>query len=117
MDRAWDAWQPIKPMAPFMNQAMLQTVLASDTVRFVGEPVAAVVTEEMYQGEDAIELVDVDYDFLPAVGDMTAARAAARAFLSPPAASTVVCRYGDATAADPHLFDGCEVVASEVVQN
>ncbi len=61
---------PLKPMAPFMNQAMVQPLLASDTVRFVGEPVAAVVTEEMYQGEDAIELVDVDYDFLPAVVNM-----------------------------------------------
>ena len=57
-------------MMPNMNQAMLQPLLASDTVRFVGEPVAAVVTEEMYQGEDAIELVDVDYEILPAVVNM-----------------------------------------------
>jgi carbon-monoxide dehydrogenase large subunit len=32
------------------------------------EPVA-VITEDPYQGEDAIELVDVDYDLLPAVVD------------------------------------------------
>ena len=70
-------------MAPNMNQAMLQTLLASDTVRFVGEPVAAVVTEEMYQGEDAIELVDVDYDFLPAVVDMNDALSGETGLLFP----------------------------------
>ena len=74
-DLAADGIKPLKPMAPNMNQAMLQTLLASDTVRYVGEPVAVVVTEEMYQGEDAIELVDIDYDFLPAVVDMNDALA------------------------------------------
>jgi len=34
----------IKPMMPNWNAAMTQTLLASDTVRYVGEPVAAVVT-------------------------------------------------------------------------
>ncbi|MGH3213049.1 MAG: hypothetical protein ACRDL9_00510, partial [Trebonia sp.] len=45
---------PVKPMMPNMNQKMVQPLLATDVVRFVGEPVAAVITEEMYQGEDAI---------------------------------------------------------------
>ena len=31
-------------------------------VRFVGEPVAAIVAEERYQGADAAELVFVDYE-------------------------------------------------------
>ena len=61
---------PARPMMPSMNQHMVQGLLATDVVRFVGEPVAAVVTEEPYQGEDAIELVDVDYDLLPAVVDL-----------------------------------------------
>ena len=108
---------PAKPPAPFMNQAMLQTLLASDTVRFVGEPVAAVVTEELYQGEDAIELVDVDYDFLPAVVNMNDALAGTRGLLFPEAETNLVCTFGDASASSANLFDGCEVVASEVVQN
>src|SRR5579875_3832739 len=41
---------------------MSRRVIATDTVRYVGEPVAIVVTEDPYQGEDALELVDVDYD-------------------------------------------------------
>ena len=116
-DLAADGMKPLKPMAPSMNQAMLHTLLASDTVRFVGEPVAAVVTEEMYQGEDAIELVDIDYDFLPAVVDMNDALAGEKGLLFPEAGSNLVCTFGDASAADPDLFAGCEVVVSETVQN
>ena len=116
-DLAADGLQPFKPMAPFMNQTMLQPALASDTVRFVGEPVAAVVTEEMYQGEDAIELVDVDYEFLPAVVDMNDALSGARGLVFPAAGTNVICTFGDASAADPDLFDDCEVVVGEVIQN
>ncbi|HEX4093731.1 MAG TPA: xanthine dehydrogenase family protein molybdopterin-binding subunit [Trebonia sp.] len=116
-DVAASGLKPVRPMAPSMNQAMLQTLLAGDTVRFVGEPVAAVVTEEIYQGEDAIELVDVDYDFLPAVVTMNDALSGARGLLFPEAGTNVVCTFGDASASNPDLFDGCEVVASEVVQN
>ena len=39
---------------------------------FVGESVAIVLTAERYQGEDAAELVDVEFDPLPVV-DGTAA--------------------------------------------
>jgi carbon-monoxide dehydrogenase large subunit len=116
-DLAADGLKPLKPMAPFMNQAMLQSVLASDTVRYVGEPVAAVVTEQMYQGEDAIELVDVDYDFLPAVVNMNDALSGEKGLLFPEAGTNVICTFGDESASNPDLFDGCEVVASEIVQN
>ena len=116
-DVAAGGLKPVRPMAPSMNQAMLQTLLASDTVRFVGEPVAVVVTEEIYQGEDAIELVDVDYDFLPAVVNMNDALSGTRGLLFPEAETNVVCTFGDASASNPDLFDGCEVVASEVIQN
>src|SRR5687768_17124008 len=47
--------------------------LASDTVRFVGEPVAVVVAESRYIAEDGAALVDVDYDPLPGVGHPDAA--------------------------------------------
>jgi carbon-monoxide dehydrogenase large subunit len=60
----------IEPMmAGMLNAKMTRRLLAIDRVRFVGEPVAVVVTEDPYQGEDALELVDVDYDPLPAVVD------------------------------------------------
>ena len=56
--------------------ACLQPPLARDMVRYVGEPVAVVVAESRYLAEDALELVEVDYDPLPTVAD---ARRAARA--------------------------------------
>ena len=44
-----------------------------DRVRYVGEPVAMVITNDSYQGEDAAELVSVDYEPLPAVVGIGAA--------------------------------------------
>lgn len=40
---------------------------ATDRTRFVGEPVAVVVASDRYLAEDAAELVEVDYEPLPAV--------------------------------------------------
>ena len=44
-----------------------EPLLAVDRVRFVGEPVAMVITDDAYDGEDAAELVSVDYEPLPVV--------------------------------------------------
>lgn len=116
-DLANDGVRPVKPMMPNMNQAMVQPMLATDTVRFVGEPVAVVVTEEPYQGEDAIELVDIDYDPLPAVVDPVAAREGRGGFLFPEAETNVVVTFGDRAALKDDLFDGCEVVVRETILN
>ncbi len=42
-------------------------------MKFVGDPVALVVAASRYIAEDAVELVDVDYEPLPAVADFTKA--------------------------------------------
>jgi len=47
--------------------------LAEDRVRHVGDPVAAVVAETLAQAKDAADLVEVDYEALPAVVDADAA--------------------------------------------
>jgi aerobic carbon-monoxide dehydrogenase large subunit len=49
--------------------------LACDEVRYVGDAVAVVVARSRSQAVDAVEHVVVDYDPLPAVVDMEAARA------------------------------------------
>lgn len=49
--------------------------LASDRVRFVGDPVAIVVAATRALAEDACELVDVTYEPLPALADVDAALA------------------------------------------
>ncbi|HEX9035505.1 MAG TPA: molybdopterin cofactor-binding domain-containing protein [Ktedonobacterales bacterium] len=43
------------------------TALATDKVRFVGDPVAVVVAENSYIADDALDLIEVEYDTLPAV--------------------------------------------------
>ncbi|MCV7175992.1 xanthine dehydrogenase family protein molybdopterin-binding subunit [Mycolicibacterium sphagni] len=47
--------------------------LSEGEVKFVGDPVAIVIAANRYIAEDAIELVDVDYDPLPAIADFTQA--------------------------------------------
>jgi aerobic carbon-monoxide dehydrogenase large subunit len=44
-------------------------ILAKDVVRHVGDGVAVVVAEDRYQARDAADLVEVDYEPLPAVAD------------------------------------------------
>jgi len=52
-------------------------ILAGETVRFVGEPVAMVIADDPYRAEDAIELVEVDWAPLPAVTSIAGAEAPA----------------------------------------
>jgi carbon-monoxide dehydrogenase large subunit len=51
-----------------------QAVLATDKVRFQGQEVAAVVAESRYAAEDAVGLIQVDYDVLPVVTSPQQAR-------------------------------------------
>ncbi|HET7849442.1 MAG TPA: xanthine dehydrogenase family protein molybdopterin-binding subunit, partial [Pseudolabrys sp.] len=57
-------------------QRCVQPVLARERVRFVGEPVVAVLMEDAYAVEDAAEAVFVDYDPLPVLADVDTALAA-----------------------------------------
>ena len=54
----------------------LQTPLPADTVRHAGEAVAVVVAESRYVAEDALELIAVDYEPLPAITSIADALAA-----------------------------------------
>lgn len=59
------------PLQMMMGGARMPSfsLLATDKVRLVGDPVALVVAESRYLAEDACELVEVEYDALPAVPD------------------------------------------------
>jgi aerobic carbon-monoxide dehydrogenase large subunit len=61
-------------LGPFEGdlEPFLQPPLARDRVRYVGEPVAVVCAEDAYAAEDAAELVQVEYEELPAVLDARA---------------------------------------------
>lgn len=43
--------------------------LARGKVRYVGEPVVGVIAKSRYQAEDALELIEIEFDPLPLVGD------------------------------------------------
>jgi CO/xanthine dehydrogenase Mo-binding subunit len=50
-----------------------QPVVASDRVRYVGEPIAVVAAETVEIAESALTLIEVEYEELPAVYDTAAA--------------------------------------------
>ena len=72
-----------------------QAVLATDKVRFQGQEVAFVVAEDRYAARDALELIDVEYEPLPAVVD-------ARRATDPDAP---VIRDDKEGTTDNHIFD------------
>ncbi len=73
--------------------------IAAGRVRYVGEPVAVVVAADRYLAEDALELIEVDYESLPVVIDpldaLDTARPALHAGLGSNVASDRSFRYGD----------------------
>ena len=50
-----------------------ETVLAVDTVRYVGDPIATVVADDEVTAEEALDLIDVTYEQLPAIMTIDAA--------------------------------------------
>jgi carbon-monoxide dehydrogenase large subunit len=112
-----DGVPEVKPMMSIISGEMTQPLLARDVVRYAGEPVAVIVTEQPYQGEDAAELADVDYDPLPVTVDMSAALDDTAARLFPAAGTNVAATFGDRDTFDPALFDGCEAVVTRTIEN
>jgi aerobic carbon-monoxide dehydrogenase large subunit len=98
------------------DDPMTEPLLAADRVRFVGEPVAMVITDGRYQGEDAAELVSVDYEPLDAVIDPGDALAG-QTLLFPAAGTNLVAADGDLDGAGGALFDGCDAVAEAAIVN
>ncbi|MGZ5405835.1 MAG: xanthine dehydrogenase family protein molybdopterin-binding subunit, partial [Nocardioides sp.] len=61
---------------PALTHGRTQYALAKDEVNYVGEAIAFVVAEDRYVAEDAVGRIRVDYDHLPPVVGIAAARAA-----------------------------------------
>lgn len=105
---------PLDPDVAILNMAMKRPLLADGVVRFVGEPVVAILSETREQGADAAELVFVDYEPLPLVLDPETS-ADCDTLLHPEAGTNVSAEM--AFPSDETLFDGCEVVLSQRVVN
>ncbi len=108
---------PVPPVFPMMNAAMVRPWLATDKVRFVGEPLAAIVSETRAQGVDATELVSVDYEPLDAVVDLEAAEHGALLFDD--AGNNVAFDVSEMMGFVPtdDFFDGCDVVVRQRIVN
>lgn len=64
-----EAAEQTGPLPCFANPPVAQYCIATDRVRHVGEAVAAVVAESRYLAEDALDLIEVEYEPLPVVVD------------------------------------------------
>jgi carbon-monoxide dehydrogenase large subunit len=102
-------------LPPARSKPMIEPLLATDRVRYVGEPVAIVITDDSYQGEDAAELVSVDYEPLAPVVDV--GDSLSGEVLLFPGADSNISGTGSAGNCDPAKFDDCEVIVERTIVN
>jgi len=106
--------EPAPPAHGFMNKEIRFPFIASDTVRFVGDIVAVVVSTDKTSGTDAAETVIVDCDFLPVVLDMEESFRG-DTLLHPEAGSNIVLTFASNDNSD--IFSDCDVVVDLVIEN
>src|SRR3954447_4196851 len=104
----------LPPATPAMDQSVARSLLARDVVRFVGEPVVAIVTERRDQGPDAAEAVYVDYDPLPAVVDPERSRDGAAPLFDGAESNVIWSIEARNRVAD---FSECDVVVTQRMVN
>ena len=111
------AW-PAGGSAGIQNNVNTPRTLATDSVKWTGEGVAAVVAETEAQAFDALEAIVVDYEPLPAVVDADKAIEPGAPQLHENAPNNVVFEWtvGDKAGTDAAI-DGAEVVVRQRIVN
>src|SRR6201997_910911 len=96
-----------------------QPLLAADRVRYVGDPVAFIVAESINQAKDAAELIDIDYELLPAVIGAEAALApdAPAVWDENPSNEAFFHEVGDRSAVDNAFAKAAHIVHHKTVIN
>jgi carbon-monoxide dehydrogenase large subunit len=91
--------------------------LAHEVVRYVGEAVVAVVAETHGQAQDAVELVEVDYDPLPSVSTIEDALkpGAPQVWQGAPGNLVGFNRFGDSAKADEAFKAAAHVIALDIM--
>ena len=105
---------PAPPAHGFMNKAIRFPYIAIDTVRFVGDIVAVVVSTDKSLGVDAAETVIVDYDPLPVVLDVDDSFRN-EVIVHKDAETNVVLTFAEQSTED--IFADCEVVVELTIEN
>ena len=90
-------------------------LLATDRVRFVGEPIVLIIADSTAKAKDAAELVDIDYDDLPVSLDL----AIGKNTIHPEAPGNVAFEWelGDKLKTDAVFKNADKVVSMEVENN
>ena len=90
-------------------------LLATDRVRFVGEPIVLIIADSTENAKDAAELVDIDYDDLPVSLDL----AIGKNTIHPEAPGNVAFEWelGDKLKTDAVFKNADKVVSMEVANN
>jgi len=91
--------------------------LAQGKVRHVGERVAVVIAETAAQARDAAELIEVDYEVLPAVTDGTRAKGGSALHEIAPDNTCYVWALGDKAAVDSAFSKASHITKLEFVNN
>jgi carbon-monoxide dehydrogenase large subunit len=109
------AFKPTAERGIFISQ---QWPLATDRVRFPGEPVAMVIAETLAQAKDALDLIEVEYEPLPAVTDAQAAAHPDAPRLWPQAADNIAFEntFGDGDAVEA-AFSQAHLVVEQAYAN
>ena len=107
----------IDTVGPFVKPP--RPVLARDTVRHIGDPVAFVVAETLPQALDAAEVIGVHYEPLPHVTDlaMAVSPGAPQLWAEAPGNTSFVFRRGDAAAVQAAMESAAHVIEAELVNN
>jgi carbon-monoxide dehydrogenase large subunit len=88
-------------------------ILAKDRVYFVGHPVAVAVATDRYIAADAIDLIEVDYEALPAVADPEKALEAGAPAVHPEWPDNTAFTYHQEGGEPDKAFAGAEVVVKQ----
>jgi aerobic carbon-monoxide dehydrogenase large subunit len=94
-------------------------ILCRDEVNYVGDNVAFVVAETRLQAKDAAELIEVDYEPLPAVADTAKAPQPGQPQVHPEAPNNLAFdwHYGDAAAVDAAFAGAAHVTKLDLINN
>lgn len=98
---------------PDLTEPRTQLPLARDTVFFVGETVAMVVASDRYVAEDAVDLIEIDYEPLPIVVDLEEAAAAGSPLVHADVPGNLACRNRQVVGDPDAAFAEADVVISE----
>src|SRR5213594_2310058 len=90
-----------------------QWALCRDRARYVGEIVAMVVAESRARAEDAVDLIEVEWEPLPPVADMVEAGEAGSPLIHPEWGTNVAVSFTHAIGDPDAAFAGADVVVSE----